>query len=105
MNYSSFDLFKWGEKFWKDPPSGEGALLEAKEQGAREFDEVGGDLEELLRRKQSRIAGRMTLESILSRTKPMVNKWVEGEQQGEGLITGGEGGYYRRIPEGPANSV
>ena len=81
LNYSSFDAFKWGEEFWRDQPSGEGALLEAAEQDARELNEVGVDLKEVVRKKQSRVAGRMTRESILSRTTPVVDKWVEGEQQ------------------------
>ena len=34
LNYSSFDAFKWGKEFWKDQPSGEGALLEAAVSGS-----------------------------------------------------------------------
>ena len=89
LNYSSFDAFKWGEEFWKDQMAGEGALLEAAEQDAKELEEVGGSLEELVRRKQSRVVGRMTRESILSRTTPVVDKWLDGDQGGDGLITGG----------------
>ena len=57
LNYSSFDAFKWGEDFWKDQPLGEEGLLEAARQDTKELEEVGGDLAELVRRKQSRVTG------------------------------------------------
>ena len=43
---------------------------------------------ELVRRKQSRVVGRVTRDSILSRTTPVVEKWFEGEQWGDGEIEG-----------------
>ena len=43
---------------------------------------------ELVHRKQSRFTGRMTWESILSRTTPVVEKWIDGAQQGEGMVDG-----------------